>query len=153
PRMVRNNPVTLADAKGLAPSGKVKKAYFHMLTNGSQFRDSMPETPRDIDEAIEIVARQSERNLERLANNFEKFEPDTLETDFFLHTSTADYEITHFSSSDFTDVKGNAHFLSRQQLEKRNISFNTNNTEIDDLAELATDRFAFFSIGEHGGKG
>lgn len=151
-RMVRNNPVTLADAKGLAPSGKVKKAYFHMLTNGSQFRDSMPEIPRDIDEAIDIVARQSERNLERLANNFEKFEPDTLETDFFLHTSTADYEITHFSSSDFTDVEGNAHFLSRQQLEKRNISFNTNNTEIDDLVELATDRFAFFSIGEHGGK-
>lgn len=151
-RMVRNNPVTLADAKGLAPSDKVKKAYFHMLTSGAQFRDSALETPGDIDEAVDIVARQSERNLKRLASNFEKFEPDTLETDFLLHASTADYEITHFSDSDFTDAEGNVHFLSRQQLERRNISFNTKNTASIDLADLATDRFAFFSLGEHGGK-
>lgn len=150
-RMVRNNPVTLVDAKGLAPDDEVKIAYFHMLTNGARFRDNLTDTPNDIDEAVEIIVRQSEKNLQRVTHHFEKLESKDLETKFIEHMRNTAFEVTHFSNSDFTDAGGNVHFHSRNQLQKKKISFNRRNTEKKDLEELATDRFAFFALGEHAG--
>ena len=66
-RMVRNNPVTLADAKGLAPDDEVKKAYYRMVTKGAYFNEQLVEPGEvlDIDTAVDKVAQQSERNIGR----------------------------------------------------------------------------------------
>lgn len=151
-RMVRNNPMTLADAKGLAPDDEVKIAYFHMLTHGARFRDNLSDTPNDIDEAVDIVARQSEKNLKRVSHRFDSQQNEDLETDFILQMRGAEYKATHFSDLDFTDAGGNVDFLSRRQLQKRKILFKSNNTSNLDLTELGTDRFAFFSLSENTGK-
>ncbi|MES2869452.1 MAG: RHS repeat-associated core domain-containing protein [Pseudomonadota bacterium] len=158
-QMVRNNPVTLADDKGLAPADDaVKNAYHRMITQGRKFRNNMFDPPIgyddivEVDTAVDIVARQSERNIEQLTKRFEAVELDARGSELMLGVVAGPYTIEHFSQTRFIASDGSAHFQSRQQLSRSGVDFNWENTTEEDVDALATDDFAFFSLSLKGGR-
>ncbi|MFE4109955.1 RHS repeat protein [Kosakonia sp. YIM B13611] len=146
-RMVRNNPVRFYDENGFVADDVVKEAYYNMLTKGRMFSDYIEEEPEDIDDALDIIALQSGRNLDRVLAHFNEPAEGSLESDFLEKFNYTPFNVTHHSDKDFSSFDGSVHFLSRHQLEQQGIEFNAENTDALDIGLLGTTHFAFFSLG------
>ncbi|QCR35051.1 RHS repeat domain-containing protein [Nissabacter sp. SGAir0207] len=133
-RMVRNNPLTLRDNNGCAPSS-AQKAYDHMVSEGEAWH----ELPKE--DGIAAIRNLSQQNLSLL-----KAQPLTRpEANFIQYFQKQPVTLTHFTNSDFRE-NGNLRLRSRINLQKRGVKFSQSNTVQLDLDSFATDSFVFFSV-------
>ncbi|EPE4188428.1 RHS repeat domain-containing protein [Yersinia enterocolitica] len=152
-RMVQNNPITGADEKGLFTFNIVKawqdrraqaranKSYNRML-GGSAWSRTIIDT-----KSIDIISR---KNIETLR---EKTNPLTeKESDFFNKFNSLEFKLVHFTDANLEEMNKTV-FRSRINLSKKGIPYNQDHTDPNDITNLATDDFSFFSIGIQGVRG
>ncbi|WP_369790718.1 hypothetical protein [Rouxiella sp. WC2420] len=116
-------------------SQNANSAYDHMVSNG----DAWKELNGRGKEAISLLSKS---NINKLQSSI----PNPLEREFIANFKQQPFYLSHFSSKDVRNKQGSAEFLSRKQLQKKKVSFNTKNTAQLDLDSFATDDFVFFAL-------
>ncbi|WP_038218715.1 RHS repeat-associated core domain-containing protein, partial [Xenorhabdus bovienii] len=156
-RMVRNNPVTNTDEKGLFTfnTRKIMQAWtdrkaerranksYENMHNGTLWNKEIKDK-----KSFDILSKS---NLEQLKKqNY----PLTEEAHNFIQNfNNLDFNLVHFSNADLIN-EGQAIFRSRVELLRKKIIFPTENTDSSDIKNLSTDDFSFFSlnVGDAAGK-
>lgn len=151
-RFCANNPSSYTDSSGLQSEwpDDVKQAYHNMITGGDYFRGLSVDDYQagDIDQVQNLMQRISEINSLKLLNDFNQQAKPVLDVeDHFLDAfMNSEMSLVHFTRQAFHQVGGEVNFLSRAELENRQIPFNHANTHQGDIEKLATTHFAFFSL-------
>ena len=136
-RMLRNNPLRFVDEDGNLPQ-EVADAYNRMVNEGDAWEDL-----RGRPDGFTAVKELSGDNIMSLKQNLEL---SSAENQFVQGFQDELFDLVHFSNKDYRDSEGTLTLMSRKQLEKNQISFNTGNTSTLDLDSFATDDFVFFSL-------
>ncbi len=149
-RMVRNNPISLMDEDGLAPNDQPTEksksrvnASYNRMTYGSIWQES--EWYNMGKGGYEAFDQQSIYNMSALEKDILPLIED--EQKFFDAYAKEYFEFTHFTDKPIHSSDGNLTLRSRDQLLKRNIIFNEENTHESDQLHLKTDDFVFLSLG------
>ncbi|END2762544.1 RHS repeat protein [Salmonella enterica] len=162
-RMVRNNPLTLADAEGLAPTAsgsaetpklsakqfkEVNGVYKKMATGKLWQRKPNDPTVRIPGSTYEVRAI-SARNIENLKKRLGKASQEQL--DFFQRFKQLEFQMVHHTNAWITNPETlETTFLSRDELIKRKMVFDKTHTTKADVVQLANTGFAFFALSVKG---
>ncbi|EHJ7483565.1 RHS repeat protein [Salmonella enterica] len=162
-RMVRNNPLTLADAEGLAPTAsgsaetpklsakqfkEVNGVYKKMATGKLWQRKPNDPTVRIPSSTYEVRAI-SARNIENLKKRLGKASQEQL--DFFQRFKQLEFQMVHHTNAWITNPETlETTFLSRDELIKRKMVFDKTHTTKADVVQLANTGFAFFALSVKG---
>ncbi|ENT4157873.1 RHS repeat domain-containing protein [Salmonella enterica] len=162
-RMVRNNPLTLADAEGLAPTAsgsaetpklsakqfkEVNGVYKKMATG--KLWQRKPNGPAvSIPGSTYEVRAISARNIENLKKRLGKASQEQL--DFFQRFKQLEFQMVHHTNAWITNPETlETTFLSRDELIKRKMVFDKTHTTKADVVQLANTGFAFFALSVKG---
>ncbi|EAA8944986.1 RHS repeat protein [Salmonella enterica] len=162
-RMVRNNPLTLADAEGLAPTAsgsaetpklsakqfkEVNGVYKKMATG--KLWQRKPNGPAvSIPGSTYEVRAISARNIENLKKRLGKASQEQL--DFFQRFKQLEFQMVHHTNAWITNPETlETTFLSRYELIKRKMVFDKTHTTKADVVQLANTGFAFFALSVKG---
>ncbi|HFG0666016.1 TPA: RHS repeat domain-containing protein [Salmonella enterica] len=162
-RMVRNNPLTLADAEGLAPTAsgsaetpklsakqfkEVNGVYKKMATG--KLWQRKPNGPAvSIPGSTYEVRAISARNIENLKKRLGKASLEQL--DFFQRFKQLEFQMVHHTNAWITNPETlETTFLSRDELIKRKMVFDKTHTTKADVVQLANTGFAFFALSVKG---
>ncbi|ECE6900319.1 RHS repeat protein [Salmonella enterica subsp. diarizonae] len=162
-RMVRNNPLTLADAEGLAPTAsgsaetpklsakqfkEVNGVYKKMATG--KLWQRKPNGPAvSIPGSTYEVRAISARNIENLKKRLGKASQEQL--DFFQRFKQLEFQMVHHTNAWITNPETlETTFLSRDELIKRKMVFDKPHTTKADVVQLANTGFAFFALSVKG---
>ncbi|MDJ6960179.1 RHS repeat protein [Salmonella enterica] len=162
-RMVRNNPLTLADAEGLAPTAsgsaetpklsakqfkEVNGVYKKMATG--KLWQRKPNGPAvSIPGSTYEVRAISARNIENLKKRLGKASQEQL--DFFQRFKQLEFHMVHHTNAWITNPETlETTFLSRDELIKRKMVFDKTHTTKADVVQLANTGFAFFALSVKG---
>ncbi|MNX66582.1 putative deoxyribonuclease RhsA [compost metagenome] len=158
-RFVRNNPLSYTDRWGLHPDTReeAKQAYTHMLGHGRVWQEQWKEpwTPLSGESSLQAIERLSKHNVRKLEGELETEGQRQLATRI-QNLSHDNYTLKHFSRTNFVDEQG-VEFLSRQNVLGKIIdgvdAYDLlTHTQEEDLHNLATDQFVFFSMDTQAGK-
>ncbi|CAG8872184.1 hypothetical protein PS726_05467 [Pseudomonas fluorescens] len=154
-RFVRNNPLTYTDRWGLHPDAheEANQAYTHMLGHGRVWQEQW--TPHSGEGSLQAIERLSKHNIRKLEGELETEGQRQLATRI-QNLSHDNYTLKHFSRTHFVDEHG-VEFLSRQNVLGKIIDDVDAydlliHSEEEDLHDLATDQFVFFSMDTQAGK-
>ncbi|HBJ6634587.1 TPA: RHS repeat protein [Salmonella enterica subsp. diarizonae serovar 61:l,v(z13):1,5,7] len=162
-RMVRNNPLTLADAEGLAPTAsgsaetpklsakqfkEVNGVYKKMATG--KLWQRKPNGPAvSIPGSTYEVRAISARSIENLKKRLGKASQEQL--DFFQRFKQLEFQMVHHTNAWITNPETlETTFLSRDELIKRKMVFDKTHTTKADVVQLANTGFAFFALSVKG---
>ncbi|WP_249263760.1 RHS repeat domain-containing protein [Salmonella enterica] len=162
-RMVRNNPLTLADAEGLAPTAsgsaetpklsakqfkEVNGVYKKMATG--KLWQRKPNGPAvSIPGSTYEVRAISAKNIENLKKRLGKASQEQL--DFFQRFKQLEFQMVHHTNAWITNPETlETTFLSRDELIKRKMVFDKTHTTKADVVQLANTGFAFFALSVKG---
>ncbi|HFW4798708.1 TPA: RHS repeat domain-containing protein [Salmonella enterica subsp. diarizonae serovar 60-67:z35:-] len=162
-RMVRNNPLTLADAEGLAPTAsgsaetpklsakqfkEVNGVYKKMATGKLWQRKPNGPAVSILGSTYEVRAI-SARNIENLKKRLGKASQEQL--DFFQRFKQLEFQMVHHTNAWITNPETlETTFLSRDELIKRKMVFDKTHTTKADVVQLANTGFAFFALSVKG---
>ena len=135
-RFVRGNPVSLLDPDGTTPKS-VNDAYKHMLTVGTDWTTAFG----GLDKSYRGFTQRAELNVAPL----KAMTLSHAEDDFVKGIMGEEMYAVHFSGGDYQTRRG-INFRSRINLQNKGIAFPHDNTQAEDLAQFATNDFAFFSL-------
>lgn len=163
-RMVRNNPLTLSDAEGLAPTAsgsaetpklsekqyqEVSKVYKKMATGKLWSAEKAKNVLLDTPDSILGMHAVSSRNIRNLKKRLGKASPE--EKAFFQRFMQLEFQMIHHTNAHITNPETlETTFLSRDELIKRRKIFDTTHTTNADVVQLANTGFAFFALSVKG---
>ncbi len=163
-RMVRNNPLTLSDAEGLAPTAsgsaetpklsekqyqEVSKVYKKMATGKLWSAEKAKNVLLDTPDSILGMHAVSSRNIRNLKKRLGKASPE--EKAFFQRFMQLEFQMIHHTNAHITNPETlETTFLSRDELIKRRKIFDTTHTTNADIVQLANTGFAFFALSVKG---
>ncbi|EID8007360.1 RHS repeat protein [Salmonella enterica] len=163
-RMVRNNPLTLSDAEGLAPtaSGGAEKpklsdkqsqkvdAVYKKMGTGRLWCAKNPQFSCLYAPSSAARVRQiSSDNIRALKKRLGKMSPE--EKTFVERFMQLEFQMIHHTNAHITNPKTlEETFLSRDELINRRIVFDTTHTTDADVVQLANTGFAFFALSVKG---
>ncbi|EOH8594379.1 TPA: RHS repeat domain-containing protein [Salmonella enterica] len=162
-RMVRNNPLTLADAEGLAPTAsgsaetpklsakqfkEVNGVYKKMATGKLWQKKPNDPTVRIPGSTYEVRAI-SDRNIRNLKKRLGRVSQEQL--DFFQRFKQLEFQMVHHTNAWITNPETlETTFLSWDELIKRKMVFDKTHTTKADVVQLANTGFAFFALSVKG---
>lgn len=123
------------------------KAYSHMFSTGRAWKEMSISLT-----GIKAMRQISTNNIRKL---YQELTPlNDKEAIFFERMLKMKFTATHASNAIITNKNNIMELFSRRKLVQRDINFEKNHTEVDDIKEIANDDFVFFSLepGEGGKK-